>query len=246
MEQGGKLSEAKTHYEKVLDTDSENVEAIVGLARMQQQLGNVQEAERGYHRAIKLDPDSAVALQGLGHLFSGRDDWDRAATVLEKAVLVAPDDKAIRYELAVALVHTGQIDSALPHFIRTVGDAEAHYNVGLILHQNGELADSEKQFRLALSKKPELDSARYWLETVVRGAERRRGAHANSAGAAAAEPLQPSALSPTPTMQVAASSARPPFNRTRKRPSPPPERPESPTATTLSPNDGAAAGRDSR
>jgi len=68
----------------------------------------------------------------------------------------------------VALVQSDNVPAALPHFINTVGDAEAHYNIGLILHRNGRLRESEQHLRLALSKNPDLKPARQWLETVQR------------------------------------------------------------------------------
>ena len=94
-------------------------------------------------------------------------NWEEAVDSLNKAVLASPNDSAIRNDLAAALVQTGNIDAAMPHFIRTVGEAEAHYNVGLILHQQRDLDAAEQQFRQALDRKPELQPAQQWLATVM-------------------------------------------------------------------------------
>jgi hypothetical protein len=78
-------------------------------------------------------------------------------------MLAAPDDTMTRYALAVAQAHCGDVDSALPQFIRTVGDAEAHYNLAIVLQDEGLLDEAERHFSIALAKKPELTAARDWL-----------------------------------------------------------------------------------
>lgn len=166
MEESGNLAEARAHYLKALEHRPNDVAAIVGLARIDRHEGNIDAAERGFRKALTLDPNNAEALHGLGLHQAQSQQWSDATNSLNRAVLAAPNDTSIRYDLAVALVQTGDIDAAMPHFIRTVGTAEAHYNVGLILHQRGELAASEEQFRMAIARKPDMLPAQKWLETV--------------------------------------------------------------------------------
>jgi len=166
MEKSGNFNEARDHYQKVLKKKPDDVAAITGLARVEQHLGNANAAEQGFKKALSLDANSSEALHGLGQVQATRQQWDDAVTTLNKAVLANPNAIAVRYDLAVAMVHNGNIDGSLPHFIRTVGDAEAHYNVGLILQQEGHVAQSADQFRLALAKKPTLAAARQHLEQL--------------------------------------------------------------------------------
>ncbi|MFV0442745.1 MAG: tetratricopeptide repeat protein [Planctomycetaceae bacterium] len=166
MEQSGNLGQAEEHYQRALDETPENVEALIGLGRVHLSAGRYDAAELVFNRALKEAPNNALALHGLGQVAAGRQRWKDAADLLNEAILADPANNAIRYDLAVALVQSGNVDSALPHFIRTVGDAEAHYNVGLILQRAGRLSESEEQLRLAIAKDPELEEARYWLEQV--------------------------------------------------------------------------------
>ena len=168
MEEAGRLEEAEGHYQKALEANSDNAEALLGLARVHFRAGRLESAEQTYHRVLRQDSSSAQALHGLGQICARREQWTEATELLNRAVLAAPGERAVRYDLAVALVNAGNVDAALPHFIRTVGDAEAHYNVGLILNRQGRLAESEQQFQLALKKKPDLEQARYWLTIVQR------------------------------------------------------------------------------
>jgi tetratricopeptide (TPR) repeat protein len=159
MEDSGQLAEARKQYQSVTDLQPKNVDAILGLARLDQLGGNLDQAEQGYKKAVKLAPNSASAQFSLGDFYASQQRWSDACDPLTKAMLAQPDESQYRYALAVALAHRGDVDSALPHFIRTVGDAEAHYNVGLILQSDGKLAEAERQFALSVAKKPDISSA---------------------------------------------------------------------------------------
>lgn len=163
MEDMGEFVEAKKHYTHVNNQEPKNVEAILGLARMEQAAGDAAAAEELLKKAIKLNPHAPAAQFALGQFHANQGNWDAATGPYTKAMLANPHEKRYRYHLAVALVRTGDINSALPHFIRTVGDAEAHYNVGLILFQQNRLREAEHHFELAATKKPDLQQAQNWL-----------------------------------------------------------------------------------
>lgn len=190
MEDVGNLIEARRHYGEVLDNKPKNLDAVLGLARIDQLSGRTQEAEQGFLKALRHAPDSSEALHALGQFYASQERWPDAVDTLNKAMLAAPSEKLCRYHLAVALVHVGDINGAMPHFIRTVGDAEAHYNVGLILRDQGKLKDAEQQFLLAVTKKPELHQAQYWLDELRREQE---AAQLVAQGAGPVPPIRPAA-----------------------------------------------------
>ncbi len=166
MEDINQVGEARKHYTAVANKEPDNVDAILGLARLDQVTGQYAEAEQKFKRALRLEPESTAAKFGLGQFYASQERWHEALEPLTDAMLSEPETTAYRYQLAVALVHSGDVDSALPHFIRTVGDAEGHYNVGLILHEEGDLDGAEKHFLLAVTKKPELEQAQKWLSKL--------------------------------------------------------------------------------
>lgn len=168
MEDVGNLVEARRHYGEIVESKPKNVEAALGLARIDQLSGRSHEAEQGFLKAQRLAPDTPETLHALGKFYSAEGRWPEAVDQLNKAMLSAPAERSYRYDLAVALVHTGDIDAALPHFFRTVGDAEAHYNVGLILKDEGRLNEAQEHLLLAVTKRPDLHQAQYWLDEVRR------------------------------------------------------------------------------
>jgi Tfp pilus assembly protein PilF len=202
MEKQGNVSEARSAYTQVLAEDRKSIDALIGLARVDQLAGRSAEAEQGFLKAIRVAPKSSAAHGALGQFYADQSKWDQAVGAFQAAVQNAPNDNNRRHQLAVALAKSGKIEQALPHFAKTVGEAEAHYNIGLLLHEKGDLAAAETHFLAAATQNPQLSQAQYWLDEVRRDKQLRgviaQGPGAGTAGAAA-----------SPVSQVSATSAAP-------------------------------------
>jgi len=166
MEESGNLPEAQRHYSEVLKAQPKNIDAILGVARHEFSRGRIDQAEQGFRRALKIDDSSANALSGLGQCNASQKKWAEAADSLTKASQGLPEDKAIRHQLAIALVHTGDLAAAHLHFTQSVGAAAAHYNIALILKDDGRLQAAEAQLELALRKDPKMKDAELWLTEI--------------------------------------------------------------------------------
>lgn len=166
QEQLGNLVEARESYELALGDDPRSVDAVLGLARLDQLNGRPHLAEQRYLRALRLKPNDANVLDATGQFYAQQGKWDRSIDLLQQSVIASPNESTHRYNLAVALARSGRFDEALPHFSRTVGEAEAHYNVGYILYEQGDLARAEREFLQAVLKRPKLGEAQQMLEEV--------------------------------------------------------------------------------
>ncbi len=166
MEDSGNIGEARDHYVAVRTAEPKNVDAILGLARVDLISGRTTEAEQGFQRAVKLNPHSAAAHFELARCYEAQERWTDTVHELNTALLAEPANATYRFQLAVALTKAGDVDGALPHFVRVVGDAEAHYNVGLILKDQGHIPEAQKHLSVALAKKPELKQAEHWLREL--------------------------------------------------------------------------------
>jgi tetratricopeptide (TPR) repeat protein len=166
QEKNGNPTLAREAYQKVLKDDPKSVEAIMGVARLDQLAGRGEQAEQGFQRVIRLSPQSGQAWDALGEYYSSQERWQDAVQALTHAMQTAPDDKLFRYHLAVALARSGNIEGAMPHFAQAVGAAEAHYNIGRILYDMGNVKASEEQFVLAMMKNPQLEAAQIWLDEI--------------------------------------------------------------------------------
>jgi tetratricopeptide (TPR) repeat protein len=171
MEREGDRDEARRRYEMVLATDARSVDAIIGLARLDQLAGRTADAEAGFQKAIRMEPRSGRTLDALGQFYVDQKRWNDAVATLQSATAAAPNEKEYRFHYAIALAKSGQIEQAVPHLIDTVGSAAAHYNIGMVLHDRGDLAASEEQFTAAILENPRMQQAQTWLTDVQRERE---------------------------------------------------------------------------
>lgn len=166
LEQTGSYAQARASYETVLGADPRSAEATLGLARLDQLAGRTERAEKGFKRALQLRPDDAKSHDALGQFYASQERWPEAIHELQLAATSDPQDKNYRYHLGLAIARSGDPESALPHLAKTVGEAEAHYNVGYILYEKGDLAAAEKHFLTASLKQPSLAAAQAMLDEV--------------------------------------------------------------------------------
>lgn len=168
-ESEGNLTDARHGYEEVLSKDPKNVDAVLGMARLNLKAKRIVEAEAGFERALAMKPQSPEVLTEIGNFYSDQQRWDKAIPLLQNAQRLEPHEKAYHYNLAMALAKSGRSDDAIPHFIEAVGEAPAHYNVGRILLESGKRSQAEEQFALALAKDPNLTDAQFYLEEIRTG-----------------------------------------------------------------------------
>jgi len=168
QEQRGYTDDARKRYEMVLAADANSVDAVIGLARLDQIGGRTTEAEAGFQKAVRMDSGSARSLDALGQFYVQQKRWNDALAALQRAMNAAPDDKNYRFHYAVAMAKSGQIESSRSLLMETVGGAATHYNIGLVLHERGELAAAEDEFIAAILENPRMQQAQYWLNEVRR------------------------------------------------------------------------------
>ncbi|MGZ0170591.1 MAG: tetratricopeptide repeat protein [Planctomycetales bacterium] len=165
-EQTGDYATARESYETALRQNQQTEEAILGLARLDLLAGRHAEAERRFKKAVEVAPTSPLTNEALGQFYLTQNRYAEAATQLQRGLSVAPDNKRLRHKLGIALARGGKIIAAEPQFVQAVGDAEADYNIGLILYEQGHTAEAEQRFLQAVLKKPTLAPAQHWLDTV--------------------------------------------------------------------------------
>ena len=71
-----------------------------------------------------------------------------------------------RYHYAIALAQSGDMYAAFPQFRQVLGEAEAHYNIGYLLYEQGQTAMAKARFEKALSINPQLQQAKELLAEI--------------------------------------------------------------------------------
>lgn len=158
---------ARESYAKILERNANSAEAIVGLARLDQTAGRMTEAEQGFKTALALHPDDVEIISAVAQFYTSQERWSDAKDVLQKGIERHPHEITLTYQLAVLHAKSGQSSLALEDFTKAVGEAEAHYNLAIILYESGNRHVAEKHLLQALLLKPDFDNAKTWLADIT-------------------------------------------------------------------------------
>ena len=206
-EQDGNLAEARISYDKVLQKSPKNVDAMMGLARLDIAMGRLDDAEKRLAKARKIAPKDSKVAVSYGQYFSAKGDWARALEYMKEATELAPYDAACAYHLGYVQAKSGDLTSALASFTTAVGAAQAEYNLAHILHEQGNLLQAEEHLHKAIALKPDLAQAQTLLITIRQQRSNTKPQVAQMPGASSViqsasytEPAQPvrSAFDPAP------------------------------------------------
>lgn len=162
MEKSGNAEAATEAYESVLKADANSVDSVLGLARINEALKRDALASQWFAKALELSPRNVDVLTAYGRFELDAGRLESAADKLAAAVEVDPDSTGARYSLAVTRTRQGRIPEARLLFIATVGEAEAHHNLGMLL-KDTRPHEAMAEFRAAYEKKPSLKASQIEL-----------------------------------------------------------------------------------
>jgi Flp pilus assembly protein TadD len=159
----GKLADARTAFQKVLNLSPNNPAALINLGIVEQRLKNYSEAERLLRRAVQAAPTSGAGWLLLGVVSLEQGKHDAAFAHFAQAAYLAPQNAQPHMYLAVALARKGWNEAAESEF-RTALEiderlADAHYNLAVLYLQHTppavELARRHYQRALDLGANPD-------------------------------------------------------------------------------------------
>ncbi|NNJ28062.1 tetratricopeptide repeat protein [Alienimonas chondri] len=152
--------DAEAAFKRVLKDDPKNVEALIGLARLTEtgagdRPGELKAAEDAYRKAVDAAPADARPLLALARFQADRGRWGESAATYGLAAERSNETKqrrTARHGMAVAMAMGGDIEGSRPHFVASMGEAVAHYNVGEMYRRSGNRDAALREFRLASEK----------------------------------------------------------------------------------------------
>ncbi len=142
-------------------------EALVDLSIALFNSGQFKQALARADSAVTLNPQNAAAYHMRGKCYFMLNEFDKAATDLQKAVQLTPRDYDVAYTLALAHLKRGQRPAALEIFDRMIaqlGDRpQLHILIGRAYRQTGFLAESIAEFKKAVALDPKFPRVHYYL-----------------------------------------------------------------------------------
>jgi len=159
-ESQGQTAKALESYNKALQSEPNNLGALVSLARLQDRQGDTAKSVEYFQKAVAVNPSDATLLNDLGLAYSKAGNASAAKESLEKAANLDPKNVRYRNNLATLLVDQGKADEAVTQLQNVLPPAMAHYNVAYLHFTKQNMPAAEQQLRLALQADPNLQPAR--------------------------------------------------------------------------------------
>jgi Tfp pilus assembly protein PilF len=151
--QAGNLNEALEAYRKVLQSDRNNRDALLGLAALQERKGDAESAARLYQRLLELDPNDGTAQAGLTGL--GEGDPVRAESRLKSLLSQQPDSDPLHFALGNLYAGQQRWAEAQQAYFRAFqkqpGNPDYLYNLAVSLDHLGQNKLARDYYRKALA-----------------------------------------------------------------------------------------------
>ncbi len=160
----GDYSKAKKLFLKALDLDPTLTAARRDLAMLCSEIGDHEAAKDNLIDVLRVTPDDAWSYVILANHYSKAENNPKmAATLLERAVEIAPDDPYVHNSLAAAHLEQDREEEALRHFDLALSAnprfANAHYGQAMVYVRQQDFPRAEAAFE-ALFHQSTHDDAR--------------------------------------------------------------------------------------
>ena len=168
----GRLSQAETIYQQILQSDPNQPIALHLLGVIAHQTGKNDVAVDLITRAIAIDPDLAEAHSNLGTALRDLGKLEEAVTSYHKALALKPDYADAHNNLGNALKDLGKPEEAVASYHKALNLkpdlAEAHNNLGNALRDLGKPEEAISSYQKALNLKPDYVNAHNNLGLALR------------------------------------------------------------------------------
>jgi predicted Zn-dependent protease len=138
-----RLNDARLCLNQMLESEPDNVYALVRRGWILERLGEFDSARSDYQKAVALQPENILARRRLAeNLFYIKRDATEALEHFEAVRRAQPDDIAVGVNLAVCRLHQGRADDARALLDELLA---AHPDEATVLSERGKLALDEGQ-----------------------------------------------------------------------------------------------------
>ncbi len=166
FEEQKKIPQAILQYRKAIELNPKFTGAHNRLAICLDRIGQHAEAESALRRAIKVNPNLAYLRNNLAFSLMAQRRWSDSERELRAALQLKPNYQRARVNLGIVMSKQARREEAFQQFQMVLGDARAHYNIGLLDKAGGRYAQAAESFRNAIVLEPNLNAAKIQLEKL--------------------------------------------------------------------------------
>jgi tetratricopeptide (TPR) repeat protein len=158
LTQAKRDAEAYTLLQETVSSLPNTPELIYDFAMAAERMQKLDVMELELRKLIKLKPDFAAAYNALGYSFADRNiNLPEAYNLIEKALLLRPNDHYIMDSMGWVYYRMGSLDKALDYLQKaysTQTDPEIAAHLGEVLWQRGQRDEAIKTWEEALQSHP--------------------------------------------------------------------------------------------
>jgi len=158
LHQKGELEQARALYEKLLQLEPANSDALHLLGVVLHQTGDSAAGARLIEHAIRLSPKQGAFYNNLGEALRGCQRWQDAARAYNKAVEINPQMAGAWYWLGVCLWQMNELNAALQALSNALilKPEQTHWRMGLaqIYKAMQKWQEAEREYRTVLTHTP--------------------------------------------------------------------------------------------
>ena len=167
----GEFRLAKQIFEKLVENDSQDVTALIGLGEALEGVGKVERAILAFKSAVSLSPRAFDPLRHLGRIYLDQHRYKKALQFLSRATDVNPASDMTLVDLGVAYRSFDDPGAAIECFRKATelnpNSIAAHYNLAASLRENGEPESAVEILNSILEKNPSSIDVRVLAASIL-------------------------------------------------------------------------------
>ncbi len=154
----GQISSALNLYERILQDDPKNLEALFSVATIFHEEGNYEEAKKNYGKILEIKPGHLPAINNYLALISGASPAE-ALREFRKLEAANPKMAIIPAQIGMLYFKQGNSKKAILNLVKAVNldpeNREYRYNLAILYDLSGNVADAVNLYQQILKMKPQ-------------------------------------------------------------------------------------------
>jgi tetratricopeptide (TPR) repeat protein len=154
----GLFDKAKDIFEKIVEYDKENIDALFFLGVVYYELKSYDKSLNYFEKALSYSDRNPIVYVNMGTVYKEIGDFENAFLCYQKAIKIDPAFTEAYNHLGTLYQETRQFDIAEEYYKRALSlnpnFADAYYNIGTILKEKELFDDAQEYILKALSLNP--------------------------------------------------------------------------------------------
>jgi predicted Zn-dependent protease len=155
--------DARQKFQKALEQDPKNREALQGLARLYTRLGDRERAVSTLQTLQSHYPNDHRVSYELALTHARFEDWTNGIAACRNALAGDPENRRYQKTLGILTARTGNFEEGFTTLASVMPEAEARFTMAKVLADTDRPDLAEQQVKLALKADPNFAPAHQWL-----------------------------------------------------------------------------------